>query len=735
MEWLEVAKWWIVLEVIGLAALPLTVLIFRNLDSKGVALSRILGLVLVTYFSWILANLGFNYNLTIIGLALIILFVISILVFYKRGCSIDRNELIRTEILFAATFLLFVIIRGFSPEIYWSGGEKFMDMSFVNMILRSTSFPPMDPWMSGESMQYYYFGYLVVANLIKLSFVPSAIGYNLAMATMFALSSTAAYGLGKELTHSKVFGIITMGFVTVFGNIAGFIQLLVILFIPGFYGLFNVPNADIWTRLSTYYYWPTSRVIPNTINEFPYFSFIHADLHPQMISIAFQLLMIGLLLGLMRSGKEYNIPLFATITLVLGFMFPLNSWEYPTYAIFFIMALIAWRIRVTAELENASGIKERVRALSTSEMIRTIGAGVIVGILSIALYLPYYLASTESHSLKLVTYGHTQMFFYLGVYAIMLFFIMFYTIASFSDSSYLDIRIMVIGLGIAIVAAYLTQIQILIVILPLIVLSAYSVIKEENPTNQFVYLLILTGALLSLFCELFYIQDSLGVTYPKYIRLNTVFKIYLQNWIIWGLAAGVSFYHLWDRFGHSRNVNKVFALISIVLIFAALTYPVLATISRSDNFEGHLTLDGSAYINEQYPNEFEAVMWLNKLTGTPIVLQSPGRLYELNNHVTAFTGLPTVMGWGGHEKNWRNNKQPIDERWNEVGSVYTSGNIDTVNEILEKYHVDYVYVGGVEMERYNGYDALNTFEDNPDRFELVYFNPNVHIYKLVRSDD
>ncbi|MBE0524138.1 MAG: hypothetical protein IBX40_07390 [Methanosarcinales archaeon] len=735
MEWLEVAKWWMVLEVIGLAALPLTVWIFRNLDGKGVALSRILGLVVVTYFSWSLANLGFNYSLTIVGLALIILFIISMVIFYARRCSIDRNELIRTEILFTAVFILFVIFRGFSPEIYWGGGEKFMDMSFVNMILRSTSFPPMDPWMSGETMQYYYFGYLVVANLIKLSFVPSAIGYNLAVATMFALSSTAAYGLGKELTHGKVFGILIMAFVTIFGNIAGFIQLLVILFIPGFYGLFNVPDADILTRLSTYYYWPTSRVIPNTINEFPYFSFIHGDLHAHMISIAFQLLMISLLLGLIRSSKEYNIPLLASITLVLGFMFPLNSWEYPTYAIFFIMALIAWRIRVTAEVENAFGIKKRIRLLSTSELIRTIGVGVIVGILSIALYLPYYLASTESHSIKLVTYGHTQLFFYLGVYAIMLFFIMIYTIASFYDSGYLDIKIMVIGLAILLVAAYLTQIQILIVILPLIALSIYSVIKEENPTTQFVYLLILIGALLSLFCELFYIQDSLGVTYPKYIRLNTVFKIYLQNWIIWGLAAGISFYHLWDRFRPSRDVNKAFTLLSIFLIFAALTYPVLATISHSDNFEGNLTLDGSAYFNEKYPNEFEAVMWLNNLSRTPVVLQSPGQSGELNNHVTAFTGLPTVMGWGGHEKTWRNNKQSIDERWNDVRIVYTSNNIDTVNEILEKYNVDYVYVGGVEIERYNGYDAIKTFEDNPDRFELVYFNPNVHIYKLVRSDD
>ncbi|HUW68413.1 MAG TPA: DUF2298 domain-containing protein, partial [Candidatus Nanoarchaeia archaeon] len=121
MEWLEVAQWWMVLEVIGLAALPLTVWIFKNLDSKGIALSRILGLVLVTYFSWILAHFGFNYNFTIVGLALIILFLISMVIFYAKRCSIDRNELLRTEILFTAIFLLFVIIRSFSPEISWGG--------------------------------------------------------------------------------------------------------------------------------------------------------------------------------------------------------------------------------------------------------------------------------------------------------------------------------------------------------------------------------------------------------------------------------------------------------------------------------------------------------------------------------------------------------------------------------------------------------------------------------------
>jgi uncharacterized membrane protein len=103
--------------------------------------------------------------------------------------------------------------------------------------------------------------------------------------------------------------------------------------------------------------------------------------------------------------------------------------------------------------------------------------------------------------------------------------------------------------------------------------------------------------------------------------------------------------------------------------------------------------------------------------------------------VTAFTGLPTVLGWAGHENNWRNGADTINERWYEVPRVYTSGDVDTVNGILDKYNVEYIYVGGVEEERYGGHDARKLFMKNQDRFRLVYFNPNVFIYQVVRPVD
>jgi YYY domain-containing protein len=755
MEWFEIIKWWLVLELIGFAALPLTAWIFGNLKDKGIALTKIMGLLFVTYFSWVLTHMGYNYGIVIVGLSVLMVLAISLVIFSFKGCPFDRKALVRTEVLFTLAFLVFVTIRAYSPDIYWTGGEKLMDMSFINIILRSTSFPPVDPWLSGEPMQYYYFGYLVAANLIKLSNVLPSIGFNLGVATMFALSATAAYGIGKDLvSNNRVFALIIMAFVVIFGNPAGFIQLLVTLFVPKYHGLFNVPPGDVLTRLSAYNYWPTSRVIPNTINEFPYFSFIQADLHAHMIAIAFQLLMIALLLNLLRGGKEYNIPLLAVITLLLGFMFPLNSWDYPTYAIFFVMVLAAWRIRVSAKESKNNGFTDRILSVHPVELAKLAVVGAAVIFSSILLYLPYHLlASNVSHSLRLVTYGQTEIIFYLGVFGIMLFFLLVYSILNLYGHYYPDMKMILALLVIAIVAAYLTHIEILIIILPLIVMSIYLLVKEEDPSIQFIYLLILLGALLSLFCELFYIQDSFGITSPQYIRFNTVFKIYVQHWIVWALAAGAAFYHLWNRgvreaqedvkdmkdMGDMNDMadvaKKGFAIISIILVLAALSYPVFATYSRSGNFKGQPTLDGAAYLKQQYQNEYNAIMWLDNLSGTPVVLQSPGQAYKLNTHVTAFTGLPTVLGWAGHEKNWRNGADIVNERWYEVPRVYTSSDVDTVNEILDKYNVEYIYVGGVEEERYGGHDARKVFMNNQDRFRLVYFNPNVHIYQVVRPVD
>ncbi|MBI3977178.1 MAG: hypothetical protein HY331_03235, partial [Chloroflexi bacterium] len=196
--------WWLTVEVVGLAALPLTALLLHRLPDRGFAFARPVGLLVVGYGVWIAATLRLLPNgrgsaiLLLVGLG-----VLGLVLVARR--QEEWTDLVRTrwrallgvEVIFLAAFALMAVIRAFNAEI--AGTEKPMDLAFVNAILRSDFFPPHDPWLAGHSISYYYFGHTIVATLVALSGVPSAVGFNLALATFFGLAVTGAYALGSAL--------------------------------------------------------------------------------------------------------------------------------------------------------------------------------------------------------------------------------------------------------------------------------------------------------------------------------------------------------------------------------------------------------------------------------------------------------------------------------------------------------------------------------------------------------
>jgi len=200
--------------------------------------------------------------------------------------------------------------------------------------------------------------------------------------------------------------------------------------------------------------------------------------------------------------------------------------------------------------------------------------------------------------------------------------------------------------------------------------------------------------------------------------------MYLQNWILWGVCAGYIVFLFRDRFAS----KKAWGVTAVLLILFISIFPVLATIGKSGGFSGIPELDGGAYMKKEHPQDYEAILWFVNLTGNPIVLQAPGELYQWNTAITAFSGLPTVIGWAGHELNWRFPKRSeIDMRWSDVGRMYTSGDIREVEKLLIKYDVSYVYFGEAEAKRF-GNPGL--FEENPDMFEKVFEYGDAVIYKF-----
>ena len=229
-----------------------------------------------------------------------------------------RKKILIWESIFLVTFILFLLIRFYNPDLWhpYRGGEKPMDFAYFNAVIKSTSMPPYDPWFSGGYMNYYYFGYFVVATLIKISGILPEVAYNVSIGIFFAITTSSVFSLVYNLTKSSAVsglesvkrmnptlaGIIGVFFVAVFGNIDGLIQL-----IQAFWGvLFNHGEIELFD------FWRSSRMIPPTgnpigyaITEFPFFTFLFADLHSHLMAIPFSILILAITFGfMMRSQNE-----------------------------------------------------------------------------------------------------------------------------------------------------------------------------------------------------------------------------------------------------------------------------------------------------------------------------------------------------------------------------------------------------------------------------------------------
>jgi uncharacterized membrane protein len=152
------------------------------------------------------------------------------------------------------------------------------------------------------------------------------------------------------------------------------------------------------------------------------------------------------------------------------------------------------------------------------------------------------------------------------------------------------------------------------------------------------------------------------------------------------------------------------------------------------------SLDGFAYMQQYYPGDYAAINWLNShVQGNPVIVEAYGPSggdYTSYARISSFTGLPTLMGWLGHEYQWRvnwlNNSSNMTDfyrRGTDINTIYTSTDSHVVLGLLTYYHVKYLYVGSLEISTYLG--------SNLDRFRqflpIVYSAQGVTIYEVPGS--
>ena len=200
----EAIAWFITLELLGLAAVPLAATFLRGLPDRGFGVAKVLGLLVTVWLAYILAMLQMaSFGRGLLLMCALVLIGVSAWLLWRQGGALindfrarlrDRGfvrYLIVAESLYTAMFIFWVVMRAFSPDIF--GTEKFMDFGFMNAIVKSATFPPNDPWLAGQPINYYYFGYVMMASLSLLSGVPTEYGFNLANASLAALTALGSF--------------------------------------------------------------------------------------------------------------------------------------------------------------------------------------------------------------------------------------------------------------------------------------------------------------------------------------------------------------------------------------------------------------------------------------------------------------------------------------------------------------------------------------------------------------
>jgi uncharacterized membrane protein len=218
--------------------------------------------------------------------------------------------------------------------------------------------------------------------------------------------------------------------------------------------------------------------------------------------------------------------------------------------------------------------------------------------------------------------------------------------------------------------------------------------RRGSVAPVFALLCVAVGLLLPLGTEFVFIRDLFGT------RMNTVFKLFYQAWVLLAIGGGYGAFALWRR--APRWLAALWGAVLAALVVAGLVYPAMAVHTRTRGFTAdELTLDGLRWWVGGYEGDRAAVEWLKaNADGQPVILEAYGGGYEHNGRISMATGFPTVLGWEGHEHQWRGTREEIDPRKADIEAVYRAQSDASQLELLDRYGVRYVVLGQVERAKF-----------------------------------
>jgi len=733
----DALTWYLVLIAVSWGVAPLVALLCPRLPDRGAGITRPIGLLALVLPTWWLASLDLvPYSTTGLWVTLVAVAVVGYGLGWRAGVLTRRwlAAMLVAEVIGIAAFALYVWFRGHQPAIVQT--EKPMDSLMLASSMRTGVIPPPDPWFAGEPINYYYLGYLINGAVARMAGIAEGVAFNLALAGTFAATVAAASSVAFNLVRrfaslgrAVSAGLLVVALVVWAGNTKSYIEFLRD---PGF-------QLDQWWWQGLG--WSSSRVIDdnvpnNPISEFPSFSFVLGDLHPHVMALPFVLMALGLAVNLLLGSLPAGLPFagrgaesIATASLsavsrstwltigvtgaLVGSLYALNSWDLPTYGLIAAVAVVV--------ALRACPVRQRIMGV------------VLLGAVALVAWLPFYLSfsppvgigageppgwlngipllSTLLTTIAPVTGERTGFGEFLLIFAIPTVVAVVFLTASLilpgpRRNEGLRATELLTIIAALIVLTLVAQTPVLLVA-GLIVVAGLEVIRREGviSVRSIAAGLFALGFLLLAGTELFYIRDVFGN------RMNTVFKIQYQVWVLVGIASALAILTLWGdarRFsaGVRLAVRPLLAVATAVAVLLGSVYPIVSGERYSRVYEdlGWSSLDGQAFAEGEFPDEMAGIAWLNaNAPADAHVLEAPGCEYGMirwvpANPVSVYSGLSTVMGWSGHERQWRNGIEPyyseISPRVDAVAGLYA----DPVAALASPYDLDYVFVGVGERD-------------------------------------
>src|SRR5215211_123841 len=326
---LDALGFFALLEAAGLAAAPLAALVLGRLPGAGLGFAKVLGVLLVGWLAWMATSIGLvGYGPGRIAGAFAVVALLGALAALRlrrlgrrlaergdedpggrfsrwrrtrlaaRALPADDPARLRlwagSEAVSVVAFAAMALLIAYAPDVW--NTEKPMDAMLMTAIQASDSFPPQDAWMAGETVNYYYLGHQLLALPAHVLSLDPGVAYNLAVSGLFALAAASVFTLAGTLWAAT--GIRTAG-----GPVGAGLAAVALCLVLG-----NLAGAREWLQAGDppgdYDWFGVSRVIPDTINEFPSFSFTLGDLHAHVLAIPFTMLALGFALQVALHGPR-----------------------------------------------------------------------------------------------------------------------------------------------------------------------------------------------------------------------------------------------------------------------------------------------------------------------------------------------------------------------------------------------------------------------------------------------